>query len=229
MTYKPQLTKPKGPNPYYIKKPDGFSPCILGNNSRGQRDPILNVLPNCVGYATGRFNEIGNYGSIKYAPKGNAANFINEAKRLGLKVTNEPSLGGIMVWSGGKGGAGHVAVCEVKYKDGTVACGESEWNGRAFTTYRRGGKNYTDGCAWMKTGYAYIGCINNPAVEEEEMITDIKVKDTNTGEVLTLKGIYKDGKNYIQLADLSNHQYALVGWDGSYPTLTKVKKCCCGK
>lgn len=64
--------------------------------------------------------------------------------------------------------------------------------------------------------------------EDEDMIIDVKVKDAVTGEILTMKGIYKDGKNYVALSDLAAHQYALVGWDGQYPLLTKVKKCCCG-
>ena len=41
----PQTTKPETGCIYFNKKPIGISPCILGNNSRGQRDPGLNVLP----------------------------------------------------------------------------------------------------------------------------------------------------------------------------------------
>lgn len=226
---KPCLKKPEGFNPYYVKKPAGYSPCDYGNKER--RDPILNTLANCVGWATGRYNEIGGYGKIKYAPRGNASNFINDAKRLGLKTVMKPTLGGIMVWKGGRTGQGHVAVVEVINSDGSITTSESEYNGRIFSTYRRSGANWTNGCAWMKTGYTFIGCIVNDAVEEEDMIEikDIPVKDATTGEIKKLKGIYVDGRNYIQLSDLSDNHYAIVGWDGTYPLLTEVHKCNCNK
>lgn len=224
-----RFKKPEGANPYYIRKPEGISSCILGNNSRGQRDPILNTLPNCVAMALGRLSETnGRWIGIK----GNAADFIKNCGAAGLTYQQEPTLGGILVWSGGNGGAGHVAFVERINSDGSVTTSESEWNGAVYATYRRSGKSWTDGCAWMRKGYTYLGCIKNPAVakemEDEDMIIDVKVKDAVTGEILTMKGIYKDGKNYVALSDLAAHQYALVGWDGQYPLLTKVKKCCCG-
>ena len=64
-TFSPQLVIPAAGDPYYNTiKTGGYNPCILGNPQR--REKNLNVLPNCVGYATGRFNAIGNYGSCKY-------------------------------------------------------------------------------------------------------------------------------------------------------------------
>lgn len=229
--FKPRLTKPQGINIYYNRMPNGISRCVLGNNNRGQRDPFLNVLPNCVGWALGRLAETnGKWIGIS----GNASDFIKNCSKAGLTYQLTPTLGGIMVWSGGKSGAGHVAFVEQINKDGSVLCSESEWNGKVFATYRRKpgiNKDYISGCGWMENGnYKYLGCINNPAVmEEDDMITDIKIKDADTGEIYIVKGIYKDGRNYIQLADLADKQYALVGWDGEYPVLTRVRKCCCGK
>lgn len=65
--------------------------------------------------------------------------------------------------------------------------------------------------------------------EDNEVITDIKVKNAKTGEIVTLKGIHKDQQNYIALADLAEHGFAVVGWDGEHPVLAPIHKCCCAK
>lgn len=170
--YKPCLKKPAGYNPYLIRVVSGgVSKCDPGNNSHGQRDPLYDVLPNCVGWALGRFSTVaGKWCGIP----GHARDFIRYAKKLGYEISEEPTLGGIMVWSGGKSGLGHVAICEIKYDDGSVVTSESEYNGYVFATYHRRGKNYSDGCYWMGDKYTYLGCIKNPAVEEEEEMTDEK-------------------------------------------------------
>ena len=79
-------------------------------------------IDNAVGYACGRFNEIYNeitgYKGMKYKELNcNARDFITRGKKIGLKVSNVPTLGGIMVWkniktNNGVDGAGHVAVVE---------------------------------------------------------------------------------------------------------------------
>lgn len=162
----PQLTIPQSGDPYYNRiSTGGYSPCAYGNPQR--RVTGLNVLPNCVGYAVGRFNSIGDYGYIKWlAARGDACDFIKIAKSQGLQVTEKPTLGGIMVWSGGKGGYGHVAVVEL-IKGGTVHTSESEYYGKPFVVYKRSGKDWRDGCYWMGSSYHYIGCIKNPAVEDD--------------------------------------------------------------
>lgn len=165
--FEPRLTKPEGRNLYYIQKASGgYSPCDFGNNKKGQRDKILNVLPNCVGWVTGRFNELGEYGFIKYAPKGDAQYFVNEADRLGLKVRMYPTLGGIMVWAGGSG-RGHVAIVEQILSNQKIVTSDSEWNGESFATYTRINTdgNWRVGCYWMNSKYKFIGCIVNPVVE----------------------------------------------------------------
>lgn len=162
----PQLVIPAAGNPYYnTKRTGGYSPCILGNPQR--RDKGLNVLPNCVGYAVGRFNEIGGYGSCKWLGSTNACNFISLAQRQGLTISRDPVPGGIMVWKGGKTGEGHVAVVEMPVKDGKVVTSESEYYGKPFVIYTRSGTDWRDGCYWMGSSYTYLGCIVNPAVEDD--------------------------------------------------------------
>ena len=173
---KPQLTIPKKGDPYYnTKSSGGYNPCIPGNAQR--RVDGLNVLPNCVGWATGRWNAIYHEGlggsGCQFLGNTNACNFIALAKRQGLEITKEPTLGGCMVWAGGKGGYGHVAIPEIMH-NGRVIASESEYYGKAFTLYERSGKNWTDGCYWMGSGWEYLGCIKNPGVEE---MTENEVKD----------------------------------------------------
>ena len=111
-TFKPRLTRPEAGNKYYITKASGgWSDAIKGKPV----DALCNTLSNCVGYAYGRFNEIGGYGCCKYLRPVNAENFIQFAG--GLAVGQEPKLGACMVWRkgatlNGSDGAGHVAIVE---------------------------------------------------------------------------------------------------------------------
>ena len=166
MSFTPQLVIPKDGNPYYnTKSSGGYNPCIKGNPKN--RNKGLNVLPNCVGYVVGRFNEIGNYGECKWLGSTNAANFITLARKQGLTVTQRPTIGGCMVWKGGQTGEGHVAIVELDLGN-RVVTSESEYYGKAFTIYQRFGDNWRSGCYWMGSSYTYLGCIKNPAVKEEE-------------------------------------------------------------
>ena len=122
MRFTPQLVMPSSGDPYYnTKRTGGFNPCILGNPQR--RVKYLNVLPNCVGYATGRFNFI--YHSIlggsgcQYLGNTNAARYIELAKKQGLQISEDPTLGGCMVWKGGHTNEGHVAIVELM-RDGKI-------------------------------------------------------------------------------------------------------------
>lgn len=169
---KKRLTQPKN-NKYYIRQVSG------GLNGAVAGKPTVsgaNVLCNCVGYANGRFNEAQNdpelkgiYKAFKYQLVCNAENFIESAKRQGLKISSKPVLGGIMVWQkgntlGGGDGAGHVAFVEEVYDDGTILTSESGWNAWAFKTVRR---NNTNGRWSQAAGYKFRGCIINPAIKAE--------------------------------------------------------------
>lgn len=171
-TFTPRLVIPEAGNPYYNRPTaGGVNPCALGNNSRGQRQKGLNVLPNCVGYAVGRFNEIGQYGACKWlVARGDACDFLKIATAQGLQTSDAPTLGGVMVWAGGPGGYGHVAVVE-RVQGNKIETSESEYYGKAFVTYKRTGRNWNEGCYWMKTGYKYLGCVVNPAVKEDKPVT----------------------------------------------------------
>lgn len=158
--FKPRMTKPESGNKYYITKAKGgYSNAIQGKPT----DPYCDVLSNCVGYAYGRFNEIGGYGCCKYLTPTNAENFIKYAK--GLEVGNTPKIGACMVWRkgatlSGSDGAGHVAIVEKVVSDTEVVTSESGWNSKAFWTQTRkkGSGNWGAG-----SGYTFLGFIYNPA------------------------------------------------------------------
>lgn len=159
-----RTTKPAN-NKFYIRKANGgYSLCIKGKPT----DPKANVLSNCVGYACGRFNEI--IGKMKYPELNcNAENFIERAKSIGLKISNKPVLGGIMVWQkgslSGNDGVGHVAIVERVDNDNQIYTSESAYGGRAFYNVTR--KN-TNGRWGAGSAYKFRGCIINPAIEEPE-------------------------------------------------------------
>ena len=155
-----------------------------------------NVLCNCVGFANGRFNQICNDPELKGINKAfkyqlvcNAENFIESAKRQGLKISSTPVQGGIMVWQkgrtlGGGDGAGHVAVVEEVYSDGTILTSESGWNAWAFKTVRRSNSNGRWGQA---SAYKFRGCIINPAVKDAKVVPAPKLTVDGIGGANTVR------------------------------------------
>ena len=180
MLFVPRLEPPKAGNPYYnTQKKGGYNPCITGNIPRGATPeykrsgyPGLSALPNCTGYATGRFAEILGEPQCQYLGNWMAYYMIIVARIQGLQVVNHPVLGGVMCWKGGPTGAGHLACVEKICKDGSVLTSESEWNGKYWITYNRSlgtDKQWRRGCYWMDKSYTFLGCIVNPAIGEDGM------------------------------------------------------------
>jgi surface antigen len=167
MAFKPRLTRPTSGNKYYIRKANGgYSNAIKGKPTDSQCE----VLSNCVGYAYGRFNEIGGYGCCKYLAPVNAENFIKY--KGSCKVGQTPKVGACMVWRKGKtlsgsDGAGHVAIVEKVISDTEVVTSESGWNSSKpfWTQTRKKGSNGRWGCG---SAYTFLGFIYNPAVKEED-------------------------------------------------------------
>ena len=155
-----RTTKPGAGNKYYIRKASGgYSDAVKGSPVDAQCD----VLANCVGYAVGRFNEIGGWGSCKYLSPVNAENFIEFAS--GLTVGQTPRLGACMVWMkgdtlSGSDGAGHVAIVEKVVSDTEVYTSESGWNSTPFwnQTRQKGSGNWGQSSAYKFRGFIY-----NPA------------------------------------------------------------------
>lgn len=205
--------KPGSNDKWYIRKTSGgWSTCIAGN----PKDKICDVLSNCVGYACGRFNEIyskvANYNGMKFPSLNcNAENFIERAQNTyGLKISNVPVVGGIMVWQRGdtlKGsdGAGHVAIVEKIIDENTIYTSESSYSGTAFFNATR---SNTNGRWGMGAGNKFRGCIINPAIGDVhyEKVEPLPTPTNETTYIVvkgdTLSGIAKRyGTTYQKLAE----------------------------
>lgn len=216
-----RLTRPSNNKYYQTKSTGGLNGCIVG------RPTITgaNVLANCVGFANGRYNEIINDPELKgivkpfkYQLTTNAENFIESAKAQGLKISDKPIQGGIMVWKKGatlKGsdGAGHVAVVEEVYDDGTILTSESGWNAYAFKTVKRDNKNGRWG---QPSGYTFRGCIVNPGVTNPKTVPTPKLNVDGVGGAATVRAMQKffgttqDGVISGQLKTMSKYYPSLI-------------------
>lgn len=156
MIFEPRLTIPDKTNKFYIaKSAGGLNPCI----AKPTGSPLR--FANCVFYAVGRFAEITGI----WLPSTNAENFVTEAKKLGLQISQTPQLGAIACWSKGEvgdgsDGAGHVAVVEIINGTGSIVTSESGWNAKKefWTTTRKNDGNWGQSAA-----YKFIGFILPPA------------------------------------------------------------------
>lgn len=202
MAFTPRLTRPEAGNKYYIRKADGgYSNAIKGNPT----DKECNVLSNCVGYAYGRFNEIGDYGYCKYLAPVNAENFIQYKGSCEVGMT--PKIGACMVWQkgnslSGSDGAGHVAIVEKVISDTEVVTSESGW-GSSVPFYTKTRKKGSDGRWGCGSAYKFLGFIYNPAVKNEspkqpepqvvKPVTKVDVKEGDHVKIAS-DAIYTTGK-----------------------------------
>lgn len=157
-------TAPKDSNKYFRHtSKGGYNTCIHIKNGM--------CIPNCTGYAQGRFNEIAGITKNKL-PDCNAESFIR--KNTKYKTGKVAKLGAICVWGKGiigvgKDGAGHVAIVEKINSDGTWASSESAYGGAKFfsKTYPKNNK---------RKGYKFLGFI----YQDEEYIPKVAPKPKYT-------------------------------------------------
>ena len=151
MQYVPRLTAPSSSNLYYIKTTHGgYNKCIIINSSTGS------VLPNCTGYAWGRFMECQDNVHDCNLSRGDAGNWYGHTSD-GYSRGFLPKLGSVICWDK-IGGAGHVAIVEKIKANGDITTSNSAYNGRRFfledlkksNNYRRG------------SSYTFQGFIYNP-------------------------------------------------------------------
>ena len=215
--FKPRLTRPEAGNKYYIRKASGgLNPAIKGYPTDAQND----VLRNCVGYAVGRFAELGG----PWLKPVNAELFIQYAQKDGLKVEQAPSLGACVVWQGGTtqqagDGAGHVAIVEQINPDGSIVTSESGYGASKpfWTTKRIKGTNGNWGEKPSK--YKFLGFIKNPAVVDlPDGVRWVEVELGTKREVREVRAALIAGENYVRLRDLED---ILAVIDVDYNATTK--------
>lgn len=184
---------------YCVQEPETHTMVLEDNILTGQ----------CVGYAYGRFNEIGGYGYCKYLSPVNAENFMQY--KGSLKTGQTPKVGACMVWKKGatlsnSDGAGHVAIVEKVISPTQVMTSESAYGGAAFYTQNR---SKGSGNWGMGNAYTFLGFIYNPAVSGSTTTTAA----TNTTSVST---VLRFGSTGNAVKELQNNLIKLGYSCGSY-------------
>ena len=150
-----RTTRPANNKNFITRGSGGWNTCIKGN----PRYQYADALANCVGYASGRFNEIINIaretsGCTYTTLNCNAVNFKERAEAAGLQTGSTPRRGAIMCW-GKEGDAGHVAIVERVNNNNSVYTSESGWGSSSiFWNSTRTNNNGRWGCG---AGY-YFRC-----------------------------------------------------------------------
>lgn len=201
---------------YITRGAGGWSNCIKGNPMQTH----ANVLANCVGYASGRFNELielaRDYHECRYTNlRCNASGFIQRAKEASLEIGNTPRVGAIMCWGGGNEGCGHVAVVERVDSNNQVYTSESDYGGNAFYNALR---NNNNGRWGLSSSFYFQGFIYQPK-DIQDWISGTKVApNVERDETKTQIKILVDNLNVRIEASLSAASigFANVGYYNVY-------------
>ena len=198
-----RTTKPGKGNKYYIRKAQGgYSRAIYGKPT----DSECNVLANCVGYAYGRFNEIGGYGYCKYLAPVNAENFIRY--KGSCKTGMTPKVGACMVWEGKGDLAGHVAIVEKVYDNNHVYTSESGYGSKKpFWNSHRYNNNGRWGC---NSNYKFLGFIYNPAVKDEPTPAPKPSKSVDELAKEVIRGDWGNGQERKDRLTAAGYNYSAV-------------------
>lgn len=198
-----RTTKPGKGNKYYIRKAQGgYSRAIYGKPT----DSECNVLANCVGYAYGRFNEIGGYGYCKYLAPVNAENFIRY--KGSCKTGMTPKVGACMVWEGKGDLAGHVAIVEKVYDNNHVYTSESGYGSKKpFWNSHRYNNNGRWGC---NSNYKFLGFIYNPAVKDEPAPAPKPSKSVDELAKEVIRGNWGNGQERKDRLTAAGYNYSTV-------------------
>jgi len=147
--YTPRLSAPSYTDKnwlHYTK--GGYNYCILISGS--------SCLPNCVGYAWGRWREL--LGAYHKLSRANAENWWGNTGD-GYKRGQTPKVGSVICWRKGQAGnasdgAGHVAIVEKVNSDGSITTSNSGYGGTRFwtSTYKY---PYNVGSTYHFQGFIY--------------------------------------------------------------------------
>lgn len=150
--FKPRGSAPSSNNKCYLHTSNGgYNSCIEINGGPS-------VLPNCVGYAWGRWIEM--LGKTPKLSRNNAENWYGYTAD-GYERGKTPRLGAVICWRKGKAGvssdgAGHVAVVEEVKANGDIVTSESHYGGVRWRlkTYTKASGYYL-GDAFTFQGFIY--------------------------------------------------------------------------
>lgn len=224
-------SKPSAGDPYisYYNNSShgGQSTCINGS----PMDPVCNVLSNCVGWVSGRFNHIYSVLSgdktMKYKSYHcNAGDMYEKAASFGLKTGSTPQAGAIMVW-GKQGGAGHVAIVEKVISSDEVITSESGYNSYAFKnkTRKKGNGNWGSNSPYYFKGFVYNPAVQNyyathstsgsTSANAKTIWQRLKTKGMSENGIAGLMGCWKNESNFNPI-NLENKFEKKYGNDQQY-------------
>ena len=147
-------------NYYIVTAYGGWSPCIEGNTQYGLQPFPGSVLPNCVGYTVGRFNELMQEGACTWLGNTDAKYQLALAISQGLSYGDDPVVGGVICWDSAQDG--HCAVIEEVVGPDDVITSESGWTYETAPIVRTQHR-YRVGGEWQfMSGYTYQGIIYPP-------------------------------------------------------------------
>ena len=148
-------------SPYYIQRAyGGYSPCIEGNDEYDLLPFGGSVLPNCVGYIVGRFNEVLGLDDCEWLGSVDAKDMLELAISQGLKYGNRPVAGGVICWDSDENG--HAAFIEQVNNSDLVFTSESGWNYSSPPIVRNYNRYRIDDEWYYAPGYDYQGIIYPP-------------------------------------------------------------------
>ena len=197
--YKPRLSAPSTTDKNWIKSTrGGYNYCIEISNG--------SCLPNCVGYAWGRWREI--LGASHNLSRANAENWWTNTGD-GYERGQTPRLGAVMCWrngavGNGNDGAGHVAIVEKISADGrTVTTSESNYGGIRFQNVVRS-YPYALGRNFAFQGFIYLPI----KFDSAETAKPTKTVDEVAREVI--KGLWGNGSARIANLQAAGYDYNAV-------------------
>ena len=149
-TFTPRTTRPADDNLYYIKTTNGgYNKCI-------KRQSNGSVLPNCTGYAWGRFMECQNNVHTCNLSRMNAELWYPYVAD-GYQRGQTPKLGAVICWHSTRSG-GHVAIVEEIKANGDIVTSNSAYSGSYFYMKTLSPSNNY----YMGSAYTFQGFIYNP-------------------------------------------------------------------
>lgn len=196
MEYVKRTSSPSYTDKFWIHTSSGgLNSCILISDG--------SVLANCVGYAWGRAYELLN--SKPKLSRANAEDWY--AYNDGYERGQTPRVGSIVCWRKGDvrdddDGAGHVAVVEEVYSDGSILTSNSSYKGTRFWT-----KKYSNDYN-MGTNYIFQGFIYLPIDVETNVSSTTKSITELAAEVL--EGVWGNNPERKEALEATGYDYTAV-------------------
>lgn len=145
--FKRREEAPSQTDKHWIKTTHGgYNRCIIINNQTGS------VIPNCTGYAWGRFLEENGIKDCKLS-RGNAEIWYSNLLD-GYERGRTAKLGAVICWSSTSSG-GHVAIVEKIESNGDILTSNSAYGGSRFYMKTLSPPDYDMGSAYSFQGFIY--------------------------------------------------------------------------